>query len=146
LPEPIGLDLEYSDDWKLIDFLSGDLLEDRPEERVRQRHLRILHVQYCYPKNWMAREVPIQRGSGLLRDAEGKPVQADIVVYESSTAQRARDQGGIRFVVELKAPDEQSGHNQLVSYVFLTSANGAVLYNGESVGRRGGGYRRAESA
>ncbi|MDP9358730.1 MAG: N-6 DNA methylase [Chloroflexota bacterium] len=34
------------------------------------------------------------------------------------------------FVVENKAPNETTGHNQLVSYVFLTSANGAVWFNG----------------
>ena len=122
---------EFDDDGRLIDFLTGAPLADEPEERVRQEYLRILHYQYGYPKNVLAREVAIYRGSGEARDSEGKPIFADIVAYETPEACQARDQGSIRFVVETKAPDEERGHNQLVSYIFNTSANGAVWYNGE---------------
>jgi type I restriction enzyme M protein len=128
---PNDLALRFSDDGRLIDFLTDSLLGDRPEERVRQSYLRILHYQYGYSKPVLAREVPIYSGSSQLRDHQGNPLFADIVVYEAADACRDRDQGRIRFVVENKAPNEESGHNQLVSYIFNTSSNGAVWYNGE---------------
>jgi type I restriction enzyme M protein len=126
-----GIEPEFADDGRLIDFLSRTLLVDLPEERVRQQYLRILHFQYGYAKDMLARQVPIQRGSSQARDETGSPIFADIVVYETAAAQRSRDQGSIRFVVEVKRPDEESGLNQLVSYIFNTSANGAVWYNGK---------------
>lgn len=121
---------EFNPDGTLIDFVSGDPLVDRPEERVRQQFLRILNKQFGYPKNVLAREVAVYSGRDQARDVHGNPIFADIVVYEDGAACRERDQGRIRFVVENKAPDEESGHNQLCSYIFNTSANGAVWYNG----------------
>jgi type I restriction-modification system DNA methylase subunit len=125
------LEPAFSPEGQLIDFLTDDLLVDRPEERVRQRYLRILHHQYGYPKDVFAREVPIYHGRSQARDEAGNPIFADIVVYENANARAERDQGQIRFVVENKAPDQTTGHNQLVSYIFNTSANGAVWYNGD---------------
>lgn len=127
-----GVEPEFSADGQLVDFLTGTHLQDAPEERVRQQYLRILHYQYAYPKTVLDRQVPIYRGRGQARDARGSPIFADIAVYEAAQACRERDQGAIRLVVETKAPDEESGHNQLVSYIFNTSANGAVWYNGQA--------------
>jgi type I restriction enzyme M protein len=124
---------QFAEDQSLIDFLTGIHLQDRPEERIRQRYLRILHHQYGYSKTVLAREVPIYHGSSQATDQTGNPVFADIVVYEDEAACLAHDQGRVRFVVELKKPDETRGHNQLVSYVFLTSANGAVWTNGDDI-------------
>jgi len=121
---------EFSKDMKIIDFLSGRRLDDRPEERIRQKYLRILHYEHRYPKETMEREVSIYYGGRELLDDQGNPRRADIVVYEDPTAKTNRDQGRIRIIIETKAPDEDSGHNQLVSYLFVTSANGAVWYNG----------------
>src|SRR5207249_2980855 len=59
--------------------------------------------------------------------------EADIVVYKDATAGVNRDQGGIHLVVETKAPTRQDGHNQLVSYIFPTSAEGGVWTNGDQV-------------
>jgi len=122
---------QYTPDGMLVDFLTGDVLPDQPEERVRQRYIRILHHQYEYRKSVLARQVAIYYGGQPARDRAGNPVFADVVVYESPEACAQRDQGAIRLVVETKAPDEQTGHNQLVSYVFNTSSNGAVWHNGE---------------
>lgn len=116
----------------LVDYLTGANLVDQPEERVRQRYIRKLNEDYGYPTNVIARQVPIYHGRGQARDREGNPIFADIVVYETPEACTARDQGAIRFVVEVKAPNETAGHNQLVSYVFNTSANGAVLHGDET--------------
>ncbi|CAD5980598.1 Restriction enzyme BgcI subunit alpha [Planktothrix tepida] len=116
---------------KIIDFLTGDVLEAKPEEFVRQQYLRVLHFEYQYPKTHLAREVPVYYGSKELKDLEGRPVRADIVIYSTASACTARDQGRIEIIVECKAPNETSGYNQLVSYIFNTSANGGVWFNGD---------------
>ncbi|MGV8058999.1 MAG: type I restriction enzyme HsdR N-terminal domain-containing protein [Smithellaceae bacterium] len=94
---------------KIIDFLEGAELEPNPEEFVRQKFIRILHFEYQYPKNVLAREVAIYYGSKELKDKEGNPVRADIVVYKNAKARTEKDQGKIHFVVECKAPNETSG-------------------------------------
>lgn len=123
-------EIPLDEDGKIIDFLSNELLEPKPEEFVRQRYLRILHYEYLYSKAILAREVPIYYGRKQVIDREGRPVRADIVVYSSQKACAERDQGKIELIVECKAPTETDGYNQLVSYVFNTSANGAAWFNG----------------
>ncbi|MDP9358729.1 MAG: type I restriction enzyme HsdR N-terminal domain-containing protein [Chloroflexota bacterium] len=71
---------EFNQDGRLVDFLTGTLLLDQPEERVRQQYLRLLHLQYGYPKSMLARQVPIHHGSSQARDHQGQPTFADIVV------------------------------------------------------------------
>ena len=130
LAEEIGrlpLELEYTGDGRLVDFLdSSKFLEDHKEERRRQQYLRILHYEYGYPKAQMRREFPINIGSST-------PIYADIAVFRSIQSARTSDQGQIRFCVEVKPDNETAGHNQLVSYVFFTSAEGAVWTNAEEV-------------
>jgi len=125
-------DVELNEEGKIVDFLSGMLLEPKPEEFVRQNFLRVLHYEYQYPKNTLAREIAIYYGSKELKDKEGNPVRADIVIYNNAKACTEKDQGKIALVVECKAPNEESGYNQLVSYIFNTSSNGGVWYNGDS--------------
>jgi type I restriction enzyme M protein len=122
---------EIDEDGRIVDFITGDRLEDRPEEHVRQRLQWLLHVQYGYPKNRIAREVPIHYGHNVLLDSQGNPVRADVAVYRTVAAKNTRDQGAIELVCETKQPTETKGHNQLTSYIFNTSANGAVWYNGD---------------
>ncbi|MGB0564216.1 MAG: restriction endonuclease subunit M, partial [Spirulinaceae cyanobacterium] len=123
--------IPLNDEGKIIDFLSGSPLDGTPEEFVRQQYLRILHFEYQYPKKNLAREVPIHYGSQELKDANGRPIRADIVIYATSSACKARDQGRIEIIIECKAPNETAGYSQLVSYIFNTSANGGVWYNGD---------------
>ncbi len=118
---------------KIIDFLSGAELEDRPEERVRQRYLKVLHYDYGYAKSLMRREVKIMAGSNEVVAHDGTPTRADIAVYFTANAASTNNQGKIKFVVECKRPDVDSGRNQLVSYIFNTSAGGGVWYNGDSL-------------
>lgn len=87
-----SFDVSLTEEGKILDFLSSSLLEPKPEEFVRQKFLRILHYEYGYPKNVLAREVPIYHGSKEVSDKEGRPVRADIVIYNSPTAKAARDQ------------------------------------------------------
>lgn len=117
----------------LIDFLTGDAIPHGEEERVRQRYLRLLHFQYGYPKDTLARQVAIYSGRNQAKDERGQPIFADIAVYWNGEARRASDQGNIKFVVETKQPDEESGYNQLVSYIFNTSASGGVWTNGAQI-------------
>lgn len=125
-------DVELNESGKIIDFLDGIELEPNPEEFVRQKFIRILHYEYQYPINLLAREVAVYYGSKELRDKEGNPVRADIVVYKNAKAKTEKDQGKIHFVVECKAPNETSGYNQLVSYIYNTSAEGGVWINGDA--------------
>lgn len=125
-----SFEITLNEDGKIIDFLSTKLLEPTPEEFVRQRYIRTLHYEYQYPKNVMAREVPIYYGRNELVGKDGNPVRADIVVYSSARACLERDQGKIEIIIECKSPTETDGYNQLVSYVFNTSANGAIWFNG----------------
>jgi len=140
-----SFDIEFDENGKILDFLSGQPLDDKPEERVRQRFLRILNVEYKYPKDRMRREVAIQRGSKELVDNAGNLIRADIVIYSSAIAAKANDQGKILLVVECKAPSELGGYNQLVSYIYNTSAQGGVWFNdgGDDDGIQ---YYRRESA
>ena len=130
LAEELGrqpLELEYTDDGRLVDFLDASkTLEDQKEERRRQQYIRILHHEYGYPKEQMRRQFPINIGSTA-------PIFMDIAVFRSIEAARVGDQGQIRFCVEVKPDNETEGHNQLVSYVFFTSAEGAVWTNAETV-------------
>ncbi|WP_336980941.1 N-6 DNA methylase [Altererythrobacter fulvus] len=122
-------EVEFDENGAIVDYLSGDKLVSTPEERVRQRYLRVLHLEYGYPKDRMRREVTIQRGSSNLIDGAGKPVRADIVIYTTAQAARTNDQGKFFIVVECKAPTEKTGYNQLVSYIYNTSAAGGVWFN-----------------
>lgn len=128
-----SFEVTLDENGKIIDFLDEDtILEPNPEEFVRQKFIRVLHYEYQYPKKVIRREIPVYYGRKELI-VNGHPKRADIVVYNSEKAAEERDQGQISFVIECKAPDETEGYNQLVSYIFNTSANGGVWYNGDSI-------------
>lgn len=131
--DEIDFEPDFAVDGTIVDFLTGATLEDRPEERVRQRYLKVLHYDYGYAKNLLRREVLIMAGASPIKDVEGNPVRADIVVYRSANAAAEGNQGQIKFIVECKRPDVTTGLNQLISYVFNTSAGGGVWTNGDDV-------------
>jgi type I restriction enzyme M protein len=127
-------DVEYNDDGQIIDCLSGSAIKDTPEERVRQRFIKILQSDYGYPKDCILREIPVQSGSSILtNESDGSPIRADIVVYKDKKSALKKDQGNILFVVECKKPNVTEGYAQLVSYIFNTSAIGGVWTNGEGI-------------
>lgn len=139
--------VQFDPDGNIIDILSKETLKNTPEERVRQQFIETLINEYRYPAGLIAREVGIQYGSSLLKDDDGHPVRADIVVYSSKTACANRDQGKIDFVVECKKDKVKEGYAQLVSYIFNTSANGGIWTNGDSTvfyrrKTRGGGFSK----
>ena len=127
------LEPEFNENGRIVDYITNDLLEDRPEERVRQRLQRLLHLQYDYPKNRMAREIPIFHGSREVRDAEGRPIRADIGVFRTVEAARRKDQGQVQLIAETKRPNKEEGYGQLVSYVFNTSSEGGIWFNGDDL-------------
>ena len=127
------LEPKFNENGRIIDFASGDLLEDRPEERVRQRLERLLHIQYEYPKNRIAREIPVYYGRREVRDADGRPVRADLGVFRTAAAARRKDQGQVQLIAETKRPKKDEGYGQLVSYVFNTSSDGAIWFNGDDL-------------
>lgn len=128
-----SFDIQLNENGKIVDFLSSMELDPKPEEYVRQLYLRTLHYEYHYPKSVLAREVPIYYGSSQLKNKEGNPVRADIVIYNNPKACKERNQGQIEIIIECKAPTETDGYDQLVSYIFNTSSNGAAWFNGDSV-------------
>lgn len=126
--------VEFNENGEIIDKLSGKVLKDTPEERVRQKFIEILRTDYGYPFNQICREIPIQEGSKIaINKEDGSEIRADIVVYTSKKAAEKRDQGNILFVVECKKPNSKEGYAQLVSYIYNTSAIGGVWTNGESL-------------
>ena len=56
---PTLFEVELDQDGKIIDFLSGQLLDPKPEEHFRQSYLRILHHEYRNLKAVMRCEVAI---------------------------------------------------------------------------------------
>ena len=127
------LEPKFNENGRVIDFVSGDLLPDRPEERVRQRLERLLHIQYDYPKNRIAREIPVYYGSREVRDSEGRPIRADIGVFRTADAARRKDQGQVKLIAETKRPEKDEGYGQLISYIFNTSSEGAIWFNGDDL-------------
>lgn len=121
-----------NEDGKFICLIDGTILEATPEEHIRQAYICTLMDDYGYSKYVMRREVPVFHGSRELRDQQGTPVRADLVVYRTRVAANIRDQGQIKFVVECKKPLEDSGYAQLVSYIFNTNSPGGVWTNGDN--------------
>ena len=126
--------LTFTEDGQLLDVLTGRSISNSAEERVRQTFIKILHTDYAYPKELIKREVSIQQGSKVMLDKRSeREIRADIVVYNSKKAALEHDQGNILFIVECKQPSVTEGYNQLVSYIYNTSAVGGVWTNGEGV-------------
>ena len=128
-----NFDVPITQEGKIIDFLSEKELEAKPEEFVRQKYLRILHFELSYPKENLRREASIRYGGKECTDQTGNPVRADIAVYSSKAACVANDPGKMILVVECKAPSITDGYEQLVSYIYNTSAGGGVWFNGDSI-------------
>lgn len=90
----------------------------KPEEIIRQLFIRKLTEYYSYPLDRIGVEEPIQFG-------RERKKSADIVVYKSSARQTPY------IVVEVKAPDESGGIEQLKSYLNAKGAELGVWTNGK---------------
>lgn len=119
---PVPLDA----DGKIIDFLDPDKRrENKPEERVRQRMLRVLHHEFGYAKEVLGAERSVHIGTEVKR--------ADVVIYHDSAAQAANDQGRILLLGETKPPSVKQPDGQLASYLSATSAQGGFWTNDDTI-------------
>ena len=96
---------------KLKCIISGKLVKDTPEERVRQEVARSLIEEYGYDKRDMEVEFPIKMGRAKKR--------ADIVVFKEKKSHR---QENTYIIVEVKREDvkpsdKKEGVEQLKSYL-----------------------------
>ena len=109
---------------RLIDYATGKPIQDGPEERVRQDFEVILVEDYGYRKDQIDIRVPIRRGRSVSEEA-------DIVVYDDASG---RDQTAhIIGIVETKRPNDDTGAEQLKTYMTATSAQWGVLTNGDNI-------------
>jgi type I restriction enzyme M protein len=110
----------------IVDYLEPEKTrENQPEERVRQKTTHILHEEMGYPKEFIAHERAIHMGREKKR--------ADIVVYENKNACAQADQGQIKLIIEVKAPNVKEPDGQLLGYISATSADGGFWTNGEKI-------------
>lgn len=118
--------IELDKDGRIIDFLESDTRRDnRPEERIRQRMVQVLHHELGYPKSILAIERAVQIG----RDKK----RADIIIYTSPEARASNDQGQIYMIAETKSSAVKEPDGQLISYISATSAQGGLWTNDNAI-------------
>ncbi|HHX8647261.1 hypothetical protein EEA47_11695 [Vibrio alginolyticus] len=111
---------------QILDYLEPTKpRENKPEERVRQKTSHILHEEMGYSKDCIAHERTINMGQDKKR--------ADIVIYHDKQACKENDQGRIKLVIEVKAPNVREPDNQLIGYITASSAEGGFWTNGEKI-------------
>ena len=112
---------------KIIDYLDPNVRrENKPEERIRQKTVRILVEEFKYAKELIALERAVQFG-------REKTKRADIIIYATAHAKETNSQGEIFLIAEIKAPTVREPDNQLPSYISATSAQGGFWTNGERI-------------
>jgi type I restriction enzyme M protein len=94
----VGSDLVTTGAGYLEDYITKKPVLDKPEERVRQVYLRRLVEEYGYPREHIATEFPIQKGSKLIGPA-------DIAVFHSDV----HDLGNLYILVENKRQERTDG-------------------------------------
>lgn len=118
--------IELDKDGKIIDFLTPEVRRDnKPEERVRQRMVQVLHHELGYPKNVIAIERLIHIGREKRR--------ADIVIYHSPKSRASNEQGQILIIGETKEPAIKEPDGQLISYISASSAQGGFWTNDNTI-------------
>ena len=98
-------------DGKVVDFISGRLLDDTPEEYVRQNVEMSLVLEYSYPRDQVEVEFKIKVGSGTKR--------VDLALFAPGAA---HTQDNIQTIIETKREgtkreDKSDGVGQLKSYM-----------------------------
>ncbi|RJX17671.1 MAG: N-6 DNA methylase [Desulforudis sp.] len=105
------VNLESIPEGKLVDFITGKLVNDTPEEYVRQNIARSLVLEYGYDPKQIEVEFPIKQGS--------KRVRVDLAVFPMDAK---HDQDTAFIIVETKKngtnpEDKREGIEQLKSYM-----------------------------
>lgn len=98
-------------DGKVVDFISGRLLDDTPEEYVRQNVEMSLVLEYSYPRDQVEVEFRIKVGSGTKR--------VDLALFAPGAP---HTQDNIQTIIETKREgtkreDKSDGVGQLKSYM-----------------------------
>lgn len=114
---------------KIIDYATGKVLSESPEEVYRQQYEHILIDDLGYPKSHIDIEFIIQRGAK--RNSE----KADIVVFKSDD----RRQENALIVVEVETP-KKTYDKQALSYVTATTAPYCVWFAGFDKSSKGPFY------
>jgi len=104
------------------DFITGKILKETPEEKVRQVFERILIEEYGYSKSQIEINFQIQKGSLKIGPS-------DIVVFRNN--KKIFD--NIFLIVETKRKDRKDGIDQLKTYLNPTSGEGGVWFNGNEI-------------
>ena len=116
-------------DGKIIDYVSGLLVDDGPEEvGATQPFSRLLVEDYGYPKENL-RTRPQFRVKASPSDSS-RSVPVDIAVFNSS----GQDADNLYMIVECKAPSEKSeetNDKQIFNYLNWSQATIGVWTNGE---------------
>jgi type I restriction enzyme M protein len=107
----VAIAVESVPEGKIVDFLTGKLVKDTPEEYVRQNIEKALAKQYGYPTVDCQPEFRIKVGSGSKR--------VDIVIFEAGSDHK---QENAYVLVETKKPGtspkgKKDGIDQLKSYM-----------------------------
>lgn len=111
---------------KIIDYLDSETHRpNKPEERIRQKMVQILHQEFGYPKEIIGLERSINIGSEQRR--------ADIVIYRNAAACKTNNQGEVFLIAEIKAPTFLEPDGQLCSYISASSAQGGFWTNGNKI-------------
>jgi len=119
--EPL-IGIEAPQKGKISDFATGKLVDDKPEERVRQLFEKRLVEEYGYSKNQIDIEFMIQKGSKKIGPA-------DIVVFGD---ERKRFDN-LYIIVETKRKERKDGLDQLKSYLTPSPAEFGVWFNGREI-------------
>lgn len=119
----------------IVDYATGKIVHNNPEEAYRQEFEHILIDDLGYPKENIDIEVVIQRGAA--RNAE----EADIVVYRNNI----HKQDNAYIVIEIETP-KKTYDLQAMSYVTATTAPYAVWYAGMEKNSKGPFYHYRDMA
>ena len=114
---------------EIVDYATGKIVHNNPEEAYRQEFEHILIDDLGYPKKNIDIEVIIQRGAN--RNAE----KADIVVYRSED----HCQENAYIIVEIETP-KKTYDVQALTYITATTAPYAVWYAGMEKNSKGPYY------
>lgn len=118
-----------ADTEKIIDYVSRRELHSTPEEPIRQLFEHVLVDDLGYPKEHIAIEFPIQRGSNR------KSEKADIIVFNDAR----HTQENAYIVIEVKTPIKNYDL-QAMSYVTATPAPYCVWFAGFEKNSKGPFY------
>lgn len=109
---------------KVRDFISGVLVDDRPEERVRQIFERRLVEEYGYSKEQI-QTVP----EFHIKNGTQKIGPVDIAVFRD----KRKSFDNVYILIETKKKERTDGLNKLKSYSISPSQEYAVWFNGQDI-------------